>query len=119
LKPNNFLLSLLPEVAGGLGHQAASTMNDIGRALESAWKVANNVCLQCLLVGSKMPISHGFRFSLLLAKCMQGTKCNQRCEQKAGRKLLLPEMYVVCTSVVSFFFFKRTSSSSFDTLKKN
>ncbi len=47
LKPNNFLTSLLGEVAGGLGHQAASTMNDIdiGRVAESAWKVANNVCL--------------------------------------------------------------------------
>jgi hypothetical protein len=46
LKPNNFLTSLLGEVASELGHQAASTMNDIdiGRGAESAWKVANNVC---------------------------------------------------------------------------
>jgi hypothetical protein len=45
LKPKSFLTSLLAEVAGGLGHQAASTMNDvdIGRAAESAWKVADNV----------------------------------------------------------------------------
>jgi hypothetical protein len=41
-----------------------------------------------------MPISRGFHFSLLLAKCMQGTKCDDRCEQKAGRYCIDRKFYI-------------------------